>query len=131
MMYSILIYGEAGVFDQLPKSAQDKVLQGHHALQAALAERGDFFTMKLMPPSSAVTVEPVAEAGQTPLVVDGPFAETKESFLGFYAAEFTDLEEALTHARMISSPIARVEVRPVQWSGGILPSEAAARVDVA
>ena len=37
-----------------------------------------------MPSSHAVTLKPNAGPSQKPLVVDGPFAETKERFLGFY-----------------------------------------------
>lgn len=125
MMYAILIYGEAGVFEQLPEEAQDRVMSGHHSLQDALDRRGDFVSVKLMPPSSAVTLAPAVSTQQPPLIVDGPFAETKESFLGFYAAEFTDLDDALEHARIIASPIVRLEVRPIAWSGGVMPSEGA------
>jgi len=123
MIYTITIYGEAGVFEALPKSRQDEVMAGHHTLQAALKDRGDFVTMKLMPPTSAVMVDPAPAPDQAPLIVDGPFAETKESFLGFYAAEFKDLDEALDYARMISSPVARLEVRPVAWAGGVISSQ--------
>ncbi len=123
MMYSIQIYGTPGVFDQLPQAEQEKVMAGHKKLQKALRARGDFVSMRLMPPSSAVTVEPNAADGGDPLVIDGPFAETKESFLGIYAAEFSDLDDALEHAKMISSPIARIEVRPVQWAGGSIATE--------
>ena len=80
-------------------------------------------TMKLMPPTSAVMVEPAKGEGVAPLITDGPFADTKENFLGFYAADFKDLDEALEHAKMISSPIARLEVRPVAWAGGAISSE--------
>lgn len=122
-MYSILIYGEAGVFDQLPKEKQADVIAGHDRLQEALGKRGPFASVKLMPPSSAVTVEPAQSPAQAPLIVDGPFAETKESFLGFYAAEFEDLDQALEYARMISSPVVRLEIRPIAWAGGVLSSE--------
>ncbi|MEM9248193.1 MAG: YciI family protein [Pseudomonadota bacterium] len=123
MIYAITIYGEAGVFEALPQARQDEVMSGHGALQEALRGRGAFVSMKLMPPTTAVTVEPGAGAGAAPLITDGPFADTKETFLGFYAAEFEDLEEALDHAKMISSPIARLEVRPVAWAGGALSSD--------
>lgn len=123
MMYAIAIYGEAGVFENLPEEKQKQVMAGHGTLQSALGGRGDYVSVKLMPPSSAVTVEPVQAIGQQPLIVDGPFAETKESFLGFYAAEFSDLEEALDHARMISSPVVRLEVRPIAWAGGAISTE--------
>ncbi|WP_300059835.1 YciI family protein [uncultured Roseobacter sp.] len=123
MMYAINIYGEAGVFEQLPQDRQAEVLAGHTALQTRLAERGAFVSVKLMPPSTAVTLTPAPASDQPPLVVDGPFAETKESFLGFYAAAFRDLDEALEHARMISSPIALLEVRPIAWAGGAISTD--------
>lgn len=123
MIYAITIYGEAGVFESLPKARQDEVMAGHGALQSALRERGEFVSVKLMPPTSAVMVEPAPSEGQTPLITDGPYSETKESFLGFYAADFKDLDEALEYAKMISSPIARLEVRPVAWAGGAISSE--------
>ena len=123
MIYAITIYGEPGVFEALPKNRQNEVMSGHGALQTALSERGEFVSMKLMPPTSAVMVEPAPTEGSAPLITDGPFAETKENFLGFYAAEFKDLDEALEYAKMISSPVARLEVRPVAWAGGVISSE--------
>ncbi|SLN40436.1 YciI family protein [Ruegeria meonggei] len=122
MIYAITIYGEPGVFEALPKDRQNEVMSGHSALQSALSERGEFVSMKLMPPTSAVMVEPAPTEGSAPLITDGPFAETKENFLGFYAAEFKDLDEALEYAKMISSPVARLEVRPVAWAGGVISS---------
>ena len=118
MIYAISIYGQAGVFEALPQDRQDDVMAGHTVLQNALRQRGDFLSVKLMPPTTAVTVEPAAAETLQPMIVDGPFAETKESFLGLYLAEFNDLDEALEHARMISSPVARIEVRPAAWAGG-------------
>ncbi len=123
MIYAITIYGEAGVFEALPKDRQDEVMTGHGALQDALKKRGEFVSIKLMPPTSAVMVEPGSAEGAAPLITDGPFSETKESFLGFYAADFANLDEALEYAKMISSPIARLEVRPVAWAGGVISSE--------
>lgn len=123
MIYAITIYGEDGVFESLSKERQDEVMAGHGALQQALRSRGKFVSMKLMPPTSAVTLDPAPTAGQPPMVVDGPYAETKESFLGFYAADFDDLDEATHYASLISSPIARLEVRPVAWAGGVLATE--------
>ena len=123
MIYAITIYGEDGLFESLPQERQDEVMAGHSALQAKLKARGKFISVKLMPPTSAVMVEPTTAADPNPLIVDGPFAETKESFLGFYAADFKDLDEALDYAKMISSPIARLEVRPVAWAGGEISSE--------
>ena len=123
MIYAITIYGEPGVFEALPTERQDEVMSGHGALQEALRDRGEFVSIKLMPPTTAVMVEPAKSEGASPLVTDGPFSDTKENFLGFYAADFKDLDEALEYARMISSPIARLEVRPVAWAGGAISSD--------
>ena len=123
MIYAITIYGEAGVFEALPKERQDEIMLGHGALQDALKGRGEFVSMKLMPPTSAVMVEPAKNDSAAPLITDGPFADTNENFLGFYAADFKDLDEALEYAKMISSPVARLEVRPVAWAGGSISSE--------
>ena len=56
------------------------------------------------------------------LVLDGPFAETKEQLLGFYVMDCANLEEALDIARELSeaNPGGAHEVRPVgffhDWS---------------
>ena len=120
MHYSILIYSTEGMYDRLPKEKQDEILQAHRDLQAVLTERGSFASAKLMPTSHAVTLKPAAKEGEKPLVIDGPFAETKERFLGFYVAEFETLDEAIKIAGMISSPNVSIELRPVAWAGGML-----------
>nr|WP_247350678.1 MULTISPECIES: YciI family protein [unclassified Bradyrhizobium] len=43
-------------------------------------------------------VEPRAPIG-APLVLDGPYAETKEQLLGFYIVDCKNLDEALDVAR--------------------------------
>lgn len=125
MHFTIMIYGEDGAFERLSDKTQAKVMEGHRALQSALGKRGPYATAKLMPSSHAVTFKPTADLGQDPLIMDGPFAETKERFLGFYTAEFEDIDEAITYARYLASPYARIEVRPASWVGGILAEPAA------
>ena len=52
----------------------------------------------------------------TPFVIDGPFAETKEQFLGFYVLDVTDMDEALDVARELgaANPGGAYEVRPMR-----------------
>ncbi|MET4219997.1 hypothetical protein ABIB06_001633 [Bradyrhizobium sp. LB8.2] len=59
-------------------------------------------------------VEPRAPIG-APLVLDGPYAETKEQLLGFYIVDCKNLDEALDVARDLGSanPGGAYEVRPV------------------
>jgi hypothetical protein len=49
------------------------------------------------------------------LVVDGPFAETKEQLLGFYVMDFTSEDAAVEAARALrrANPSAVYEIRPV------------------
>jgi len=53
---------------------------------------------------------------QAPFVVDGPFAETKEQFLGFYVLDVADMDEALAIARElgVANPGGAYEVRPLR-----------------
>ena len=119
MHYAILIYSDDCDLDSMTGETKNAVLATHHDLQAKLAEKGKFATAKLMPVNNAVTVRHSPGAGPKPLVLDGPFAETKERFLGFYVVECENLEEAIEYASMLSSPYATLEVRPVAWAGGI------------
>ena len=64
---------------------------------------------------SATTVR--VRDGQT-LVTDGPFAETKEEFGGFYLVEAANLDEAIKWAAKIPGAVrGSIEVRPV-WEVG-------------
>lgn len=120
MIYSILIYGNEEVFDQLSTGEQDKVIAKHRELQEKLKARGQFASFRLMPTNQAVTLRAPAKADEKPLIVDGPFAETKERFLGIYAAEFSSMEEAIEHAQLLSSPNITLEIRPHDWTGGVM-----------
>jgi hypothetical protein len=119
--YSILIYGSEADNDRLPAEVHEERLAGHRRLQAALKKGGPFTSVQLMPTSSAVTLRTGAPAAdEQPIVTDGPFAETKEQFLGFYVAEFASLEEAMALAQQICAPGISIEVRPISWIGGSL-----------
>jgi hypothetical protein len=68
-----------------------------------------------MPTTAATTLR----AGAEPLVIDGPFAETKEQLLGFYVIDCATLEEAIEAARLLLAPrtaaglMSALEVRPI------------------
>jgi hypothetical protein len=49
------------------------------------------------------------------MVIDGPFAETKEQLLGFYVAECASREDAIAAARDLRrvNPTAVYEIRPI------------------
>jgi hypothetical protein len=64
------------------------------------------------------------------LVTDGPFAETKEEFGGFYLIEATNLDEAIKWAAKIPGAVrGTIEVRPViDFSAAVEADEAPAGI---
>jgi hypothetical protein len=63
------------------------------------------------------------------VVIDGPFAETKEQLLGFYVLECADDDAAVEAARELhrANPRAVYEIRPVAL---YLPGQAITRTEV-
>ena len=53
--------------------------------------------------------------GDPPLVIDGPYAETKEQLLGFYIIEASGLDDVLEVAGELgrANPGGSYEIRPV------------------
>jgi hypothetical protein len=63
------------------------------------------------------------------MIIDGPFAETKEQLLGFYVADFPDEDAAFDAVRHLrrANPTAVYEVRPIRLfiPGAAFPETAA------
>lgn len=113
MLYSILIYAVDGVFERLPEAEKAAYMEQHKALQEKLKANGSFRgASRLMPPGTAMTVK---QQGDAVVVMDGPFAETKEQLAGFYLVDVESMEEALEAAKALPQEIAQMEVRPVMW----------------
>jgi hypothetical protein len=108
MKYALLVYSEPGTHD-LPEDEFQQVMADYIALRD---EPGYLDSAQLHPPQMATTVR--ARDGQT-LTTDGPFADTKEVFGGFYVFDVADVDVALEIAKRI--PAVRlggsVEVRPL------------------
>ncbi|HET7594406.1 MAG TPA: YciI family protein, partial [Stellaceae bacterium] len=83
------------------------------AVQERLANAGKLGpSLRLLPTTSATTLRKTQDP---PLVIDGPFAETKEQLLGFYVIDVASLDEALDIARELAAanPGGAYEIRPV------------------
>ena len=114
MIYSVLIYEIPGLADARSTEDQEKNLDIHRELQKDTKGSGVYISSTRLSESGAMTVR---HRGTEALVTDGPYAETKELFIGFYLFECRTIEEALALAKRIPiSDNGRVEVRPVQWS---------------
>ena len=121
MQYAILIYANEGFFERLPQDEQDAVMDHHRQLQAEHGGKGTLGAVaKLMETSAAMTVR---KRGDSVLVLDGPFAETKEQLLGLYILECSSMDDAIEQAKKLPQGVAAYEVRPVGWGGGTIAED--------
>ena len=113
MLYAILCYDSEAVVGSWSKEEDDAVIAKLDVVQRKLAAEGRLGPVaRLMPTTTAMTLRKGREA----VVLDGPFAETKEQLLGFFIVESATLEEALEAARDLaraSSSNGSYEVRPL------------------
>ncbi|RRI07941.1 YciI family protein [Mesorhizobium tamadayense] len=113
MLYAILCYASEDVVCSWSKEQDDEVMAKLLDVQDKYAKAGRLGPVaRLLPTTAATTLRKVK--GES-MVLDGPFAETKEQFLGFYTLECQDLDEAVEFARELS------EVNPSGGSYEIRP----------
>ena len=122
MQYAILCYNDERVVEGWSKAEDDAVIAHRQIVQKKLAAEGKLGPVaRLMPTTAATTLR----AGRETIVLDGPFAETKEQLLGFYVVDCASLEEAIEVARALKGDetIGSFEIRPLRVfrPGGPLP----------
>ncbi len=111
MLYALLCYHDEAVVTSWTKEVDDAVLAKRHRVTDPLAAQGKLGAIRLMPTTAATTVR----MGREPVVLDGPFAETKEALLGIYLVDCASLDEAIALARQIGRDEKAVfEIRPVR-----------------
>ena len=113
MLYAILCYDSEDIVGAWTKEEDAAAMAKLGAVQDKLARQGRLGPVaRLLPTTAATTVRKGAE----PLVLDGPFAETKEQLLGFYLVECAALDEAVEVAKDLaraSGSAGAYELRPV------------------
>ena len=113
MLYAILCYDSEDVVSSWTKEEDDAVIAKLVVVEEKLAKQGRLGPVaRLLPTTAATTVR----KGKEPLVLDGPFAETKEQLLGFFIVDCADLDEAIETAKELaraSSSAGAFEVRPL------------------
>lgn len=109
MLYTLLCYNDETVTSAWTEEEDAAVMARLDEVHRKWAS--NFKPMLRLMPTSAATTLRKAEN----LVVDGPYAETKEQLLGFYVVDVESLDQALTIARelAVANPGGAYEVRPV------------------
>ncbi|HXH44681.1 MAG TPA: YciI family protein [Bradyrhizobium sp.] len=112
MLYAILCYHDEDFVGSWSKDQDEAVMKKLTVVQEKLASQGRLGPVaRLLPTTAAATLR----KEDPPLVLDGPYAETKEQLLGFYIVDCNNLDEALDVARELGSanPGGAYEVRPI------------------
>lgn len=113
MLYALLCYNNEDVVWSWSGEEEAAVMGRLQAVQEKLTAQGKLGpSLRLYPTTSATTLR---KSQEPPLVIDGPFAETKEQLLGFYVIEVEGLDEALEIARELgkANPGGAYEIRPI------------------
>jgi hypothetical protein len=108
MRFMMLIHHDEAALAAAPK----ELWAEYAAFNEALAKAEGSSTGERLKPSSAATTVRQRE-GKTD-VLDGPYADTKEQFAGYFFVEAPSLDEAIAWAkRCPSSKYGSIEIRPV------------------
>lgn len=112
MLYAILCYNDENAVSSWTEEQGVAVMSKLAVVQEKLAKQGRLGPVaRLLPTTAATTLR----KDDPPLVLDGPFAETKEQLLGFYLVDCKNLDQALDVAHDLgkANPGGAYEIRPV------------------
>ncbi len=116
MLYAILCYNDEALVGSWSKEHDEQTMQRLQVVQDRLAADGRLGPVaRLMPTTAATTLR---KSSAEPFVIDGPFAETKEQFLGFYVVDCDSLEEVhgITRELAEANPgVGSYEIRPLRY----------------
>jgi hypothetical protein len=112
MLYAILCYHDEDFTGAWTREQDAAVMAKLAVVQDKLKRQGRLGPVaRLLPTTAATTLR----KDDPPVVLDGPYAETKEQLLGFYVVDCKNLDEALDVARDLgaANPGGAYEIRPV------------------
>jgi hypothetical protein len=114
MRYMMLMYSRETPEGPSPEEVE-YLIRAHGALINEARQKGVLLAVEGLKPTATATT--VRSNGDKALVLDGPFAETKEQLAGYYILECRDLDEAVEWARRIPTSCKGesgcIEIRPV------------------
>ena len=112
MLYAILCYHDEDFVGSWTREQDANVMTKLMVVQDKLKKEGRLGPVaRLLPTTAATTLR----KDDPPLVLDGPYAETKEQLLGFYIIDCENLDAAVDVARDLgaANPGGAYEIRPV------------------
>jgi hypothetical protein len=114
MLYAIFCYNDEAAVGAWSREQEDETMARLKTVQMPMAAAGKLGPVARLLPTTAATT--LRKTKDEPMVIDGPFAETKEQLLGFYVLDVANLQEALDFSRelAVANPgTGSYEVRPL------------------
>jgi len=115
MRFAIFCYHSENVVCAWSREYDEAVMGKLAVVQEKAARQGKLGPVaRLMPTTAATTIR---KDSDPVVVLDGPFAETKEQLLGFFLVDVGSLEEALAFTRELAeaNPGGAYEIRPIAY----------------
>lgn len=114
MLYAILCYNDEKAVSTWTKEEDDACMVRLAQVEDGMRAKGKLGpVVRLRNTTEATTLRKTSGA---PLILDGPFAETKEQFLGFFVTDCDTLDEAIAFAKdlAVANPQGGAyEIRPL------------------
>jgi hypothetical protein len=114
MLYAILCYNDENAVSSWTKEEDDACMVRLGLVEDGMRSKGRLGpVVRLQNTTSAKTLRKTSGG---PMVLDGPFAETKEQFLGFFVADCDTMDEAIAFAQdlAVANPgTGAYEIRPL------------------
>jgi hypothetical protein len=118
MKYMLLIYLDEKLLNE---TEREQCYQESAQLARDLDAKGQYLAAAPLHPTSTATSVQVRNGKR--LVTDGPFAETREQFGGYFLIDAENLDDALSvAARIPGARAGTVEIRPVVEVTGLPPN---------
>jgi hypothetical protein len=115
MRYMFLIYSRETHMTEGSAVDVEQVKAAHHAVMDETRKRGILLGVERLHLTATATTVRVADG--RPVILDGPFAETKEQLAGYYILDCQHLDEAIAWAAKIPTACSGgegcIEIRPV------------------
>jgi len=112
MKYILLIHDDPAVWAKFSESERTNIMGEYGRFSEEIRSGGHFVGGAQLQPTTAATSVRVRDGKR--LVVDGPFAETREQLGGYYLVDVPNLDQAIAiAARIPSARFGTVEVRPL------------------
>ena len=115
MRYIFLIYSRETDPASISAEEDQAIRTQHRGVQDEAGRKGVLHAAQPLQRTNTATTVRMQDG--KPLIVDGPFAETKEQLAGYYLIDCRDLDEAIEWAKKIPSGCRGapgcIEIRPL------------------